>query len=128
MDTLNSQLKYSKDHVWLCKLDTGYFRIGITDYAQKTLGDILFVHIEAIESRCSAGKAFGTIESVKSASDVIMPVTGKLIGVNVELELNPEQVNQSCYDKGWLVDIEVDNLDDVAALLSEAEYKLILDD
>ncbi|MEP5613795.1 MAG: glycine cleavage system protein GcvH [Cyclobacteriaceae bacterium] len=115
-----ADLKYTKDHEWI-KVDGDIATIGITDFAQGELGDIVYVEIETEGESLSSGDVFGTVEAVKTVSDLFMPVTGEVIEMNGGLESNPESVNSDPYGEGWMVKVKVsDGLDD---LLSAEEYK-----
>ncbi|MCK5210142.1 MAG: glycine cleavage system protein GcvH [Cyclobacteriaceae bacterium] len=115
------ELKYTKDHEWI-KVDGNEVLIGITDFAQQELGDIVYVEIETEGEELSKGDVFGTVEAVKTVSDLFMPVNGKLIEVNANLESEPETVNTDPYEKGWMIKVEIKDgsaLDDV---LSADDY------
>lgn len=113
-------LKYTKDHEWI-KLEGDIATVGVTDFAQGELGDIVYVEIESEGESLASGDVFGTVEAVKTVSDLFMPVTGEVIEVNTGLESNPESVNSDPYGDGWMVKIKVsDGVDD---LLSADEYK-----
>ncbi|MEP1096286.1 MAG: glycine cleavage system protein GcvH [Cyclobacteriaceae bacterium] len=113
-------LKYTKDHEWI-KVDGDIATIGITDFAQGELGDIVYVEIETEGENLSSGDVFGTVEAVKTVSDLFMPVSGEVVEINSGLESNPESVNSDPYGEGWMVKVKVsDGLDD---LLSAEEYK-----
>ena len=113
-------LKYTKDHEWI-KMDGDVATIGITDFAQGELGDIVYVEIETEGESLTSGDVFGTVEAVKTVSDLFMPVTGEVIEVNTGLESSPESVNADPYGEGWMVKVKVsDGIDD---LLSADEYK-----
>ena len=115
-------LKYTKNHEWirLENDDTAY--VGITDFAQKELGDIVFVEIETEGEELDKENPFGTIEAVKTVADVFVPVSGKVIEVNSKLADNPEIVNESPYEDGWLIKIQVDNKSEFDALLDAKQY------
>lgn len=115
-------LKYTKDHEWL-KLEGNVATIGVTDFAQRELGDIVFVDINAVGKPLAAHEIFGTIEAVKTVSDLYLPVAGTVTEVNPDLESNPEAVNQDPYGKGWMVKMTVDNPADVEALMDAAAYE-----
>lgn len=100
-------LKYTKDHEWV-KIDGNIATIGITDYAQGELGDIVFVEIETEGEELDEGEVFGTIEAVKTVSDLFMPITGKIESFNTDLESQPELVNEDPYGKGWMIKIKFD--------------------
>jgi len=116
-----SELKYTKDHEWI-KIEGNIATVGITDYAQGELGDIVFVEIETEGEELESGEVFGTIEAVKTVSDMFMPITGTVKEFNEELETNPEIVNEDPYGKGWMIKIEFEGELD-AELLSDQEYK-----
>ena len=118
-------LKYTKDHEWI-KIDGNEALIGITDFAQQELGDIVYVEIETEGEELSIGDVFGTVEAVKTVSDLFMPVSGKIMEVNANLEAEPEVVNTDPYEKGWMIKVEIMDgsaLDDV---LSADEYSSLI--
>lgn len=115
-------LRYTKDHEWI-KLEGDIATVGITDFAQHELGDIVFVDIASIGKELGANDIFGTVEAVKTVSDLYLPVAGTVLEVNPELEGNPEYVNQDPYEKGWMVRMKVSNPADVDALMDAAAYK-----
>lgn len=117
-----SELKYTQDHEWIAERD-GIFYIGITDFAQSELGDIVFVEIESEGQQIAAGEIFGTIEAVKTVSELYMPIAGTVSQVNIELEKSPELVNSDPYGKGWLIAIIPDQLSDIDQLLSSQDYQ-----
>ena len=118
-------LKYTKDHEWiLVEGNTG--TIGITDYAQGELGDVVFVDIEPGLSEISAGQSFGTIEAVKTVSDVYGPCKGKVIEINKSLADAPEIINSDPYGQGWLVKIQIENSSELEGLLDSAAYKQLV--
>lgn len=119
-----SNLKYSSDHEWV-KVDGNVATIGITDFAQSQLGDIVFVDIQTEGETLEAGEVFGAIEAVKTVADAIMPVSGKVIEVNTELEGAPEAVNTDPYGAGWMVKVELSNPAEVNALMDAAAYEAI---
>jgi glycine cleavage system H protein len=100
------ELKYTKDHEWV-KIDGDIATIGVTDFAQKELGDIVYVEVETIGETIEAGEVFGTVEAVKTVSDLFMPVTGEVLEFNTELESAPEMVNESPYEGGWMVKVKL---------------------
>ncbi len=119
---------YTRDHEWI-RIEGDKAEIGITDYAQKALGDIVFAELPEIEDEIDAGDEFGSVESVKAVSSLFMPLSGRIIAVNTELKDSPELINEECYDDGWVVRIELSNPDDSAELLSPADYEeFLLDD
>lgn len=115
-------LKYTKDHEWV-KIEGNIAVIGITDFAQKELGDIVYVEIETEGETVDEGEVFGTVEAVKTVSDLFMPVTGKILEVNPELEGAPELVNEDPYEKGWMIKVEIEDENALRNLLSAADYK-----
>lgn len=118
-------LKYTKDHEWI-KLDGATATIGITEFAQGELGDIVYVDISTVGKEISQHDVFGTVEAVKTVSDLFMPISGKVIEFNKALEAAPESVNSDPYGKGWMVKVEVKNLAEVDGLLSAAQYKELI--
>ena len=116
-----SNLRYTKDHEWIA-LDNNIATIGITDFAQGELGDIVYVDIATKGKALAAEEVFGTVEAVKTVSDLFLPVAGTIIEINPLLEAQPELVNSDPYGSGWMIKMTVDNVDDVAALLSAENY------
>ncbi len=114
-------LRYTKDHEWV-KLDGNIATIGITDFAQGELGDIVYVEIETVGKSLEAEAVFGTVEAVKTVSDLFLPVSGTIDEVNPELAANPELVNSDPYGKGWMIRMTVNNPADVESLLDAAGY------
>jgi glycine cleavage system H protein len=118
-------LKYTKDHEWLrVEGDCGY--VGITDFAQGELGDIVFIEIETVGETLKKEEVFGTIEAVKTVSDMFMPVGGEILEMNQEIEDNPEAVNKDPYGKGWMVKIKITNPVEINELLSPENYKALI--
>lgn len=118
-------LLYTKDHEWLrIEGDTGY--VGITDFAQSELGDIVFIEIETVGETIAQGDVFGTIEAVKTVSDMFMPVSGEVLEVNPSLEESPDVVNKDPYGKGWMVKIKMSDPSEKGTLLDAAKYKALL--
>lgn len=115
-------LKYTKDHEW-CKVDGDTLTIGVTDFAQSELGDIVFVEVETEGEELDKEEVFGTIEAVKTVSDLFMPVTGEVIEFNEELEASPEVVNSDPYGEGWMIKIKITDQGDLDELLDAAAYK-----
>ena len=116
-------LRYSKEHEWARAEDDGRIRVGITDFAQDALGDVVYVDLPEPGTQVTAGQAFGEVESTKSVSDVFAPVSGTVVERNGALEESPELVNQQPYGDGWLVAIEVSDTSELDALLDEAAYR-----
>jgi glycine cleavage system H protein len=118
-------LKYTKDHEWI-SIDGDIATVGITAYAQDQLGDIVYVDINTVGKSLGAEEVFGTVEAVKTVSDLFLPVSGTIQEVNPALEANPELVNSDPYGQGWMVKIKVNSVDDVAALMDAAAYEAIV--
>jgi glycine cleavage system H protein len=114
-------LKYTKDHEWL-RIEGQQATIGITDFAQSELGDIVYVEIETEGETLDKEAVFGTVEAVKTVSDLFMPVSGKIIEINKNLVSKPEAVNKDPYNEGWMIKIEMTNLADVDSLMSASDY------
>lgn len=114
-------LRYTKDHEWIL-LEGNIATIGVTEFAQRELGDIVYVDISALGKALAAEEVFGSVEAVKTVSDLFLPVAGTITEVNKALEAKPELVNSDPYGAGWMVKMTVDNADDVAALLSAEAY------
>ena len=116
-----SNLRYTKDHEWI-KLDGNVATIGITDYAQRELGDIVYVEVETIGKSLKAGEIFGTVEAVKTVSDLFLPVDGTITELNAALANSPESVNSDPYGEGWMIKMTVNNPADVEALMDATAY------
>ncbi len=119
-------LMYTDDHEW-AKFDNNIVTIGITDFAQGELGDIIFVELPELGSTVEKGEPFGTIEAVKTVTDLLSPITGKIIEINNEIEDSPEFINEDCYGKGWFVKIEITDLSEKEKLLSAKDYQALID-
>ncbi len=119
-----ASLKYTNDHEWI-RVEGDYAYVGITDFAQGELGDIVYVEIETEGESLSKGDVFGTVEAVKTVSDLFMPVSGTIEEVNNELEGTPETVNQDPYEKGWMVKIKLSDRSELDELLSADDYKAV---
>ncbi|MFM7217520.1 MAG: glycine cleavage system protein GcvH [Bacteroidota bacterium] len=118
-------LKYTKDHEWI-KVEGTIATIGITDFAQGELGDIVYVDITTVGDTLSSEAIFGTVEAVKTVSDLFMPVSGKVLEVNAALESNPESVNKDPYGNGWMIRVEMSDPSEASKLLSAAEYSQLV--
>lgn len=116
-------LKYTKDHEWI-KIDGNTAIVGITDFAQSELGDIVYIDITTIGQELKAHEVFGTVEAVKTVSDLFMPIDGKILEVNPLLDASPEKVNEDPYGEGWMVKVDIKG--SVAGLLSAADYKNLI--
>ncbi|MEO6612604.1 MAG: glycine cleavage system protein GcvH [Chitinophagaceae bacterium] len=120
-----SQLRYTKDHEWI-SLEGNIATIGITDFAQRELGDIVYIEVDTIGKDLTAGEVFGTVEAVKTVSDLFLPVNGTITELNPDLAGMPEAVNNDPYGKGWMVKMKVANPADVDALLDAAAYEALV--
>lgn len=119
-------LRYSQDHEWI-KIESGNIAvIGITDYAQGELGDIVFVDVPSVGSSVAANEVFGSVEAVKTVSDLFCPVAGKVLELNSELESNPQFINEDPYGQGWIIKLEVSNPADLESLLSSEAYNTLI--
>ncbi|MCA4900895.1 MAG: glycine cleavage system protein GcvH [Bacteroidota bacterium] len=123
--TIPDSLKYTKDHEWI-KVEGNIATIGITDFAQGELGDIVYVDINSVGQEVGQHDVFGTVEAVKTVSDLYMPVAGKVVEFNKSLESAPEKVNSDPYGDGWMVKIEMKDAAQVSALLTAAQYKELI--
>jgi glycine cleavage system H protein len=115
-------LKYTNDHEWV-KLDDNIAYVGITDFAQGELGDIVYVELETLNDNIEMGEVFGTVEAVKTVSDLFMPISGEIIEINEKLESEPELVNNDPYGEGWMVKIKCDNISQLDDLLDLDAYE-----
>ena len=115
-------LKFTQDHEWI-RVEGSHGTIGITDYAQGELGDIVFIEVETLDETLGQDEVFGTIEAVKTVSDLFMPVSGKVIKLNDRLEDSPELVNKDPYGEGWIIQVTIDNPADLDKLLSASQYR-----
>ena len=114
-------LKYTEEHEW-AKQEGDTALIGITDYAQHSLGDVVFVELPEVGTQLKKGEAFGSVESVKAASDIYMPLSGEVVEINNELEDHPELLNESPYEKGWIIRISVSDPEESAGLMNGEQY------
>ncbi|MBK5203259.1 MAG: glycine cleavage system protein GcvH [Prolixibacteraceae bacterium] len=120
-------LKYTKDHEWIRVEEDGIATVGITDFAQGELGDIVFVEAETVDNMVFVGESFGTVEAVKTVSDLFMPVSGDVLELNPELEDTPELVNQDPYEKGWMIKVKMSDPSEVDKLMDAESYKKMLE-
>lgn len=120
-----SDLLYSNDHEWV-KFDEDIATIGITDFAQQELGDIVYIEIETVGDNLQKEQVFGTVEAVKTVSDLFMPISGEVLEFNSALEDTPETVNNDPYDSGWIIKIKIDNPSQLKHLLSAEQYKQLI--
>ena len=125
MSNIPEELNYTPDHEWI-RIDGKKGEVGITEHAQKELGDIVYIELPELDDEIEAGDEFGTIESVKAVSPLYMPLSGKVVEVNSELRDHPELVNDDCYDEGWIVRIQITNSDEQENLLDAEGYQAIL--
>jgi glycine cleavage system H protein len=119
------ELKYTKDHEWV-KIDGEIATVGITNFAQGELGDIVYVEVDSIGEILESESVFGTVEAVKTVSDLFMPLSGEIIDFNSELESRPELVNEDPYDSGWIIKIKLSDLNSVNNLLDSKKYKELI--
>lgn len=124
---LPNHLRYSKEHEWV-KADGGKAVIGITDFAQSELGDIVFVELPEVGAELQLGEPFGSVESVKTVSELYAPVNGKVVAVNGELEESPEEVNDDPYGAGWMIEVELTDESEVENLLTADQYEEVIDE
>lgn len=120
-----NELKYSKEHEWV-KVEGNVATIGITEYAQSELGDIVFVELPETDDEINEGDTFGSVESVKTVSELYAPISGKVVEVNEELEDSPEFVNESPYEKAWMVKVEISDEIQIEALLTAEKYSKMI--
>lgn len=120
-----ANLKYTKEHEWI-SIDGNVATIGITDFAQRELGDIVYIDISSTGKPLSAGDVFGTVEAVKTVSDLFLPAAGTISQVNPLLEANPELVNSDPYGEGWMVKVTLDNAADIDSLMDAAAYEALV--
>ena len=120
-----AELKYTKDHEWV-KIEGDTAIVGITDFAQSELGDIVFVDVESVDEELNVGDVFGSVEAVKTVSDLYLPISGKVIEFNEELESEPELVNTDPYGKGWIIKLKIANNADQSELLSAEQYQEVI--
>lgn len=118
-------LHYTKDHEWI-SIEDGIATVGITDFAQSELGDIVYVEVETLDEQIGITEVFGTVEAVKTVSDLFMPLSGTIIEFNESLEDEPEMVNEDPYGKGWMIKIKLDNPAEAIELLEAAAYKELI--
>ena len=125
MSNIPADLRYAKSHEWAKTESDGTVTIGITDYAQNSLGDITYVQVSKIGAALKAGETFGVVESVKAASDLYAPVSGKVVAVNAALESAPETVNRAPYGEGWMLKLQPSSAGDSGQLLDAAAYAML---
>jgi len=120
-----ANLKYTKDHEWV-SLEGDIATVGITHFAQKELGDIVYVEVETLDQTLEKEEVFGTVEAVKTVSDLFLPLSGEIIEFNEDLESSPEKVNSDPYGAGWMIKVKISNRDEVDSLLSSESYKELI--
>lgn len=120
-----TELKYTKDHEWI-RVEGEEAVVGITDFAQRELGDIVYLDINTVGEEVSANDVFGTIEAVKTVSDLFMPVSGTILSINPDIDNSPELVNQDPYGKGWIVRVKLNDSTDIDKLLSAEDYQNVI--
>ena len=121
---IRENLKYTKDHEWI-SIDGDIATVGITDFAQSELGDIVYVEVDTIDENLNKDDVFGTVEAVKTVSDLFIPVSGKILEFNESLNDNPELINESPYDEGWIIKMKVEDSDQLSELLDSKSYSEI---
>ncbi len=120
-----TNLKYTKDHEWI-SVEGDVATVGITDFAQKELGDIVYVEVETLDQTLNKDEVFGTVEAVKTVSDLFLPLSGEIIEFNDSLESDPEKVNSDPYGDGWMVKVKISDASEIEALLSSEDYKALI--
>ena len=120
------ELKYTEEHEWV-RIEDNIAIVGITDFAQGELGDIVYLEIDTLDSQIDSNEVFGTVEAVKTVSDLFMPIAGKVVEVNPSLEDNPELVNEDPYGEGWIIKIDITDESQLDSLLNASDYKSLID-
>jgi len=116
------QLKYTKEHEWVSEISTNHYRVGITDYAQVALGDIVYIQLPKLGDEIGAGKVCGEVESTKSVSEIYAPLSGKVVSINDSLDSAPETLNKEPYGAGWIFEVEISTPSELESLLSAGDY------
>jgi len=122
---LPSELKYTKDHEWI-RIEGDIATVGITDFAQGELGDIVYVEVETLDETLEKDEVFGTVEAVKTVSDLFLPLSGEIIELNELLEDEPEKVNTDPYGDGWMIKVKISDASEIESLMSVSEYKELI--
>jgi len=120
-----SKLLFTKDHEWV-KIDGDIAYVGVTNYAQSELGDIIFVELPSLNEKFNSNDVFGTIEAVKTVADLFMPITSEIVEINSEIENSPEMINEDAENSGWIVKVKISNMDDIDNLLSKKQYEAMI--
>lgn len=123
--SIPANLKYTKDHEWV-SIDGDVATVGITHFAQKELGDIVYVEVETLDQTLDKDEVFGTVEAVKTVSDLFLPLSGEIIAFNEDLESTPEAVNSDPYGAGWMIKVKIANASEIDSLLSDEAYKQLI--
>jgi glycine cleavage system H protein len=123
--TIPANLKYTKEHEWI-SIEGNIATVGITDFAQRELGDIVYVEVDAIDQTLDKDEVFGTVEAVKTVSDLFLPLSGEIIEFNESLETTPESVNKDAYGAGWMIKIKIADESEIETLLSSEDYKALI--
>ena len=122
---VKENLKYTKDHEWV-SVEGNIATVGITDFAQSELGDIVYVEVDTLDETLNKDEVFGTVEAVKTVSDLFLPMSGKIVEFNESLSDAPESINESPYEQGWIIKIEVSNPDEINDLLNSNDYSALI--
>lgn len=126
MSNVPSELRYTKEHEWVKTTSGSNLQVGITDYAQSALGDIVYIQLPKIGDVIAQGKVCGEVESTKSVSEIYAPVSGKIVAVNNSLDSNPEVLNSDPYGAGWIFEVEISSEAEIASLLSDSQYQSLV--
>ena len=126
MSNIPSHLRFTKEHEWVEQTSDGKFRVGITDFAQAALGDIVYIQLPKVGENIAQGKVCGEVESTKSVSEIYAPLTGKIVSVNSELDAAPEILNSDPYGAGWIIEVEVSESSQLDSLLSPTDYQALI--
>ena len=122
---VKENLKYTKDHEWV-SVEGNIATVGITDFAQSELGDIVYVEVDSLDETLNKDEVFGTVEAVKTVSDLFLPMSGKIVEFNESLSDAPESINESPYEQGWIIKVEVSNPDEINELLNSDDYSALI--
>jgi glycine cleavage system H protein len=125
MSNVPNNLRYTKEHEWIEEKSSGIFRVGITDYAQSALGDIVYLQMPKVGEELQAGKVCGEVESTKSVSEIYSPLSGKVVAINGEIDGTPERINSDPYGDGWLFEIEASSTSELSELLTPDSYSAL---